>query len=199
MVGLPVGPVVGGAVLGPVLGPPVVGLTVGDVVGLLLGGAELGLPVVAEGVGLLPVAPHVATARLMVAASVPAPALMVTCIAMMVTDPSPLRILTPCATDPFLPSGPAAVPLTLDVVSPLVQDADAEDAETRPSKAEKPVTVALALPPPAFTVAALRVMVPSEERAPPLALCVVPSVDDTDGLAPIGAAPLAEMPYAASW
>ncbi|WP_433616755.1 hypothetical protein ACQP2P_15740 [Dactylosporangium sp. CA-139114] len=190
--------VVGGVVLGPVLGPPVVGLTVGDVVGdvvgLLLGGDELGLPVVADGVGLPPGAAQVATARLMVAASVPAPALMVTCIAMMVTDPSPLRILTPCATVPFLPSGPAAVPLTLDVVWPLVQDADAEDAETRPSKAEKPVTVALALPPPACTVAALRVMVPSEERAPPLALCVVPSVEDTDGLAPIGAAPLAEMP-----
>ncbi|WP_345133414.1 hypothetical protein [Dactylosporangium darangshiense] len=183
----------GGALLGPLVGP-VLGLALSEAVGLLLGGAELGLPVVADGVGLPPGAAQVATATLMVAASVPLPALMVTRMAMIVTEPLLLRIFTPCSTVPFLPSDPAAVPVTLEVASPFVHDADAEDAETSPPKAVKPLTVAVAFPPPARTVAALTVTVPSEECAPPLAVRVLPSVEVTDGVAPIGAAPLAEMP-----
>lgn len=189
VVGLPLG----GAVVGFVVGRDVaVGLAVGREVGLP-DGLPLGLPV-DVGLALPPGAAQVATATLIVAASLPAPALSLTCIAMIVTEPLPFLILTPCATLPRLPSGPAAVPETLLLGTPLVQVAFALDAETSLSKALNEVTVAVALPPPALTVAPPMVIVPSEEPPPPLPLRVEPSVEVTDGFAPIGAAPLAEMP-----
>lgn len=40
---------------------------------------------------------------------------------------------------------------------------------------------------------------PSEDRTAPLSVRTVPSLDETAGLAPMGAAPVAEIPNAASW
>jgi hypothetical protein len=82
---------------------------------------------------------------------------------------------------------------------PLLHVAVTEEAWTRPSNAENPEMRAEAFPPPAETEAELMEIVPSDERALPDPVWVLPLVLDTDGLAEIGAAPLAEIPYAASW
>jgi hypothetical protein len=98
-----------------------------------------------------------------------------------------------------LPTGSAGVPSTLELTSPLSQVAVTLDAATRPSKALNPLTFALARPPPAVTDAELALIVPSLDQAPPESECCCPSVLLTDGVALIGAAPVAERPYAASW
>ena len=141
---------------------------------------------------------QVAEATLMTAAGVPATALMVTRIPIMVVEPSALVDLTPWATVPFLPTAPAGVPLTLAVTTPSMQVTETLDAETSPPKAVNPVTLALALPPPARTVADPMVMVPSDEDAAPEADRCCPSVLLTAGFALIGAAPVAEIPKAES-
>ena len=81
-----------------------------------------------------------------------------------------------------------------ELTVPLSQVAVTVEAWTRPSNAVNPLTVAEALPPPADTDAALTLMELSDELAAAAAVRLLPWVLDTDGVAPIGAAPEAEIP-----
>jgi hypothetical protein len=149
------------------------------------------------GVGLLVVlllAAQVAEPMSITSAVLPEPAVSVTRMPITVVLPSVLVVVMSCATVAFLPTGPAGVPVTVAVVCPWSQDTVMLLAVTRPARAVNPWTVAAALPPPADTVAELMLTVPSLEAAAPLAVRVVPSVDDTAGVAEIGDAPEAVMP-----
>jgi hypothetical protein len=76
----------------------------------------------------------------------------------------------------------------------LVQVTVTLAAWTKPPKAVNPVTVALAVPPPARTLAEPIVTVPSDEDAEPEAARSCPPVLLTAGRAAMAAAPVAEMP-----